>query len=67
MSKIFKFILDIILFIPRLILDSIVNFFKWIILLLIIVGAVLYLGKHSISSFFSPVKKVITIEPKENK
>lgn len=62
MSKILKFILDIILFIPRLILDSVTNIFKLLILLLIIVGVVLYLGKYSINSFFSSTEKTITVE-----
>jgi hypothetical protein len=63
MSKILKFILDIILFIPRLIMDSIASLFKLIILLVIIVAAVLYFGKYSIKSFFSPTEKAITVEP----
>lgn len=65
MTKIVKFIMYIILFIPRLILDSIASVFKLIILLVIIVGAILYFGNYSIKSFFTPTEKVIAVEPKK--
>lgn len=66
MSYIFKFILNVILFVPRLILDSITSLFKLLLLLVIIVGAVLYLGKYSVKSFFSPSEKVV-VEPSKDK
>jgi hypothetical protein len=65
MSKVVKFLLSIILFIPKLILDSVASLFKLIILLVIIVAAVFYLGNYSVKSFFSPAHKEIKIEPKK--
>ncbi|MGI4776316.1 MAG: hypothetical protein ACRYE9_05325 [Janthinobacterium lividum] len=53
MLKIFRFFLSVILFIPKLILDSIFGFFKLILLLVIVVTAVFYAGNYSIKSFFS--------------
>ena len=50
MKKILKFILNLILFIPRLLLNSIAGLVKLIIILLIILAALAYYYSGSLTS-----------------
>lgn len=54
MLHILKFFLNIILFIPRLIIGAIGSFFKLLIISIIIIAIALYYGGHTVTNLFSP-------------
>lgn len=62
MSKIIKFIFNIIFFIPKLLLESIGSLFKLILLLVIIGVLIIYGGKYSVKKFFEPSQKSSSTE-----
>ena len=54
---IIKFFLNVILFIPRLILSSIAAFFKVILLIAVIMAILFFWGQDYIKGFFAPSNK----------
>lgn len=59
MGKIFTFILNVILFIPRLIISTIMSFFKLILLLVIVLVGIVYYTTGSIEPIFNFFKHLL--------
>lgn len=59
MGKVFRFILNVILFIPRLIISTITSFFKLILLLVIVLVGLVYYTTGSIAPILNLFKHLL--------